>query len=183
MIWQAVNPHQVVLVWNVQEVWTQFAQKDLHIAPLETTDANEGGRPRGLSAVCFNRTFLTLLVGENEAFWGSTSPSASGPEGLSRGSVDAQKHDWHNSCAVVGLGDESPPHLRFPSPERQNQAVVLFVSPFLQRALIAVTWFACEVQINRTVEQVCPLQTATRSSFEYIYETLRYKHSFSWCTG
>lgn len=45
-----------------------LAQKDLHVAPLETTDADEDGRLRGLSAVCFNSTFLTLLVGENEAF-------------------------------------------------------------------------------------------------------------------
>lgn len=101
-LWQVVNPHQVVLVCNVEKVWTGLAKKDLHIAPLETTDTNKGGRPRGLSAVCFNSTFLTLLVGENEAFWGSSSPSASGPEGLSRGPVDAQKRDWHDSCAVVG---------------------------------------------------------------------------------
>lgn len=94
----------MVLVWNVDGVWTQLAQKDLHSAPLERTDANEGGRPRGASAACFNSTFLTLLLGGG----GSTSPSAGGAEGLSPG--PAQKH---NSCAVVGLGDEYPPHLSF----------------------------------------------------------------------
>lgn len=45
-----------------------LAQKNLHIAPLETTDANEGGRTRGLSGICFNSTVFTLLMGENEAF-------------------------------------------------------------------------------------------------------------------
>lgn len=99
IIWQAVNPNQDLLVWNAEEVWTQLAQKDLHVPPLEPSDANEGGRLRGGSAVCFNSTFLTLLVGENKAFWGPTSPSATRPEGLSRGSVDVQERDWHGSCA------------------------------------------------------------------------------------
>lgn len=80
---------------------SQLAQKNLHIAPRETTDAEKAGTLRGVSAVCFNSTFLSLMLAENEAFGASTSPSASGPGGLSRGPVDAQERGQHSSCDVL----------------------------------------------------------------------------------
>lgn len=64
----------------MEGVRIQLARKNLHSAPLDRTDANEGGRPGG-GAACFNSTFLTLLL----AGGASTSPSAGGPEGPSPG--------------------------------------------------------------------------------------------------
>lgn len=100
---------------------------------------------RGGSAVGFNSTFLTLLVGGYEAFCGPTSPSASGPEGLSRGPVDAQERNWLGPCAqrlqgisAVGLCDEQPLHPTCP-PEREEQGVTpTSVTTLLQRSLICI---------------------------------------------
>lgn len=156
IIWQAVNPNQDLLVWNAEEVWTQFAQKDLHIPPLESVDANEGGRLMGGSAVCFNSTFLTLLVGENKAFWGPTSPSATRPEGLSRGPV--QERDWHGSCAKRLRRTFQQTSKHYIPCEREEQTAV----PTSARCVPKI--LECSDMIYRAAEQASALQTSTRLS-------------------
>lgn len=125
----------------------------------------------GGSAVCFNSTFLTLLVGENKAFWGPTSPSATRPEGLSRGPV--QERDWHGSCTKRlrrTFQQTSKHYIRCVLLRGRSRRLFQVLPAVFQRSLSAVTWFTR--RLSRFL--LCKPQLGWAFS---IFETMRYKYS------